>query len=133
MIHYPYLCTNQNKKHTFMNRIKKLLIRINQSRVLKYAVVIVLGITLVGFVGDNSVWSHFRNKQKIAELQSEIKMHQERYEHDQAQLRQLDRDPKAIEKIARERYFMKTDNEDIFVLSDDEHATKTTTTDETTE
>jgi cell division protein FtsB len=31
----------------------------------------------------------------------------------------LKRDPKAIEKIARERYFMKADGEDIFVLSDD--------------
>ena len=27
--------------------------------------------------------------------------------------------PKAMEKIARERYFMKADDEDIFVLSDD--------------
>jgi cell division protein FtsB len=27
--------------------------------------------------------------------------------------------PKAIEKIARERYFMKADDEDVFVLSDD--------------
>ena len=29
-------------------------------------------------------------------------------------------DPKAIARIARERYFMKADDEDIFVLSDDE-------------
>ena len=38
----------------------------------------------------------------------------------QAQIRELDNNPKAIEKIARERYFMKTDEEDIFVLSDDQ-------------
>ena len=31
----------------------------------------------------------------------------------------LDKDPKAIQKIARERYFMKADDEDIFVLTDD--------------
>ena len=31
----------------------------------------------------------------------------------------LESNPKAIEKIARERYFMKADDEDIFVLSDD--------------
>jgi cell division protein FtsB len=35
----------------------------------------------------------------------------------------LDSDPKAIEKIARERYFMKEDNEDIFVFSDDQTST----------
>jgi len=43
----------------------------------------------------------------------------------------LRRDPKAIEKIARERYFMKTDDEDIYVLSDDEKPTQKQ--DETTE
>ena len=37
----------------------------------------------------------------------------------QARIRELDRNPKAMEKIARERYFMKADDEDIFVLSDD--------------
>ena len=36
-----------------------------------------------------------------------------------ARLRELETNPKAIEKIARERYFMKADDEDIFVLSDD--------------
>ena len=42
----------------------------------------------------------------------------------------LDSNPKAIEKIARERYFMKADDEDIFVLSDDQN---TLTTHEATE
>ena len=35
------------------------------------------------------------------------------------QIRLLDSDPNAMRKIARERYFMKADDEDIFVLSDD--------------
>jgi cell division protein FtsB len=35
-------------------------------------------------------------------------------------IRQLEDNPKEIEKIAREQYFMKADDEDIFVLSDDE-------------
>lgn len=116
-----------------MNRFKGALLRVWQSRLLKYAVVIVLGVVLVGFVGENSVWSHLRNKQKIAELENEIERNMKSYEHDMKQLRELDSDPKAIEKIARERYFMKADDEDIFVLSDDLPATTATTTDETTE
>lgn len=116
-----------------MNRLKKALIRINQSRVLKYAVVIVIAVAIVGFVGENSVWSHFRNNEKIAELQAEIERFRGRYDHDMKQLRQLDSNPKAIEKIARERYFMKADDEDIFVLSDDERLPQHSNTDETTE
>jgi cell division protein FtsB len=46
------------------------------------------------------------------------------FRRDQAQIKELDRNPKAIEKIARERYFMKADNEDIFILSDDDRAPK---------
>ncbi len=102
-----------------MNRLRKVLSYIRRSRVLKYCVVIVVAVVIVGFVDENSLWAHYRNKQKINELESEIARYRHRYEQDQAQLRRLDTDPKAIEKIARERYFMKADDEDIFVLSDD--------------
>lgn len=102
-----------------MNRFSTVLNAIRRSRVLKYCVVIVVAVVIVGFVGGNSLWAHYRNKQKISELEEEIDRYRQRYEKDQEQLRRLDKDPKAIEKIARERYFMKEDDEDIFVLSDD--------------
>lgn len=117
-----------------MNRIlKRILLLFNRSRGMKYGVVAVLGAILVGFVGENSVWSHFLNCRKIAAMQIEIKNYRSIYEHDMRQLRRLDTNPKEIEKIARERYFMKADDEDIFVLSDDEPDTQTNPADETTE
>lgn len=102
-----------------MNRLKRVVNHIRRSRLLKYAVVVVAAVVIVGFVDENSVWAHYRNKQKISELEAEIDKYRKRYERDNEQLRRLDADPKAIEKIARERYFMKADDEDIFVLSDD--------------
>ena len=42
------------------------------------------------------------------------------YTTDSIRLSEIDRNPAAIEKIARERYFMKADDEDVFVLSDDQ-------------
>ena len=71
------------------------------------------------FLDDNSFWSHFKNMQRINELQEETEKYNADYRRDQARIRELDRNPKAMEKIARERYFMKADDEDIFVLSDD--------------
>ena len=53
------------------------------------------------------------------------------YERDKAKIRELDRNPKAMEKIARERYFMKTDDEDIFVLREENEDSKSITDDET--
>lgn len=116
-----------------MGRIKGILVRINSLRALKYVAVVIVGVVLVGFVGENSVWSHLSNVREIAALKAEIEHYTERYRHDDEQLRLLDRDPKAIEKIARERYFMKADDEDIFVLSDDERQPRQTASDETTE
>lgn len=115
-----------------MNRLRRTANYLRRFRGLKYAVVIVTAVVIVGFVDENSMWSNFRNKQKINELEIEIQRYKRQYERDRAQLRKLDTDPKAIEKIARERYFMKTENEDIFVLSDDMEASEQLD-DETTE
>ena len=42
------------------------------------------------------------------------------------QIRALNRNPKAVERIARERYFMKADDEDIYVMRDDSEEQPTT-------
>lgn len=101
-----------------MKKIISALERIRKYKSLKYIVVIVIATITIGFVGDNSIMSHISNVDKINELKEEISFYQKRYEHDQARLIDLKNDPKAVEKVARERYFMKNDNEDIFVLSD---------------
>ena len=101
------------------NRVKTFLLRVWHSLFFKYAVVAIIGGVIVGFLDDNSFWSHFKNMQRINELQEETEKYNADYRRDQARIRELDRNPKAMEKIARERYFMKADDEDIFVLSDD--------------
>lgn len=86
----------------------------------KYGVITIIGVVLVGFVGENSLLAHLRHKYYISSLSDEISVYNERYQNDMRQIRELNRNPKAMERIARERYFMKHDDEDIFVLSDDE-------------
>ncbi len=103
-----------------LSSVKVQLLRLWHSQFLKYAVVCIVGVLIIGFLDDNSLWNHLKNLQRIDELTEETIKYQESYERDQAQIRELNKNPKAIEKIARERYFMKEDNEDIFVLSDDE-------------
>ncbi len=109
---------------TFMKRIKTFLVKISRSKPLKYVVVATLGTVIVGFADDNSIWNHYRNKRKIAEMQDEIGRFRSQYKRDMARLKAIESNPKAVEKIARERYFMKTDEEDIFVLSDDVQQTQ---------
>ena len=113
-----YLCKRKDK--IVMKKVKTILLRILRIPALKYIVVTILAVVLIGFVDDNSVWHHIRNKQYISELEDEIAKYEELNQSNQEKIRELDSNPKAIEKIARERYFMKTDEEDIFVLSEDE-------------
>ncbi len=107
-----------------INSIRKYALLVWRSQALKYVVVCVAGVLIVGFLDENSVWSHMKNMQRIDELKEEKAHYNESYRRDQAQIRELDRNPKAMEKIARERYFMKTDDEDIFILSDDDRTPK---------
>jgi len=85
----------------------------------KYLIVIVLGVLIVGFVDENSLRQHFQNKLKIGDLQAEIERYNTQHAKDSKRLREIKSNPKAVEKVARERYFMKADDEDIFVLSTD--------------
>lgn len=85
----------------------------------KYVIVTVLGILVVGFIDDNSFVKRIQYKLKVSDLKAEIETYNERNERYKAQLKELEKDPRSIEKIAREKYFMKQDDEDIFVLSDD--------------
>lgn len=85
----------------------------------KYAIVIVVGVAYVGFIDDDSILQLIKYNLTAAELQDDIQIYNSRNEAATKELRELRTNPKSIEKIARERYFMKADDEDIYVLSDD--------------
>ncbi len=116
-----------------MKKLKDICLSIIRIKALKYVLVTILAVVLIGFVDENSVWNHMKNKQRIAELEEEINTQNEQNERNQTRIREIDRNPKAMEKIARERYFMKADDEDIFVLSDDSGKEQPQTSHETVE
>ena len=132
MINYEIFRNFANVIEKSMKKVKQILSRIYHIPALKYVVVTLIDIILIGFVDENSVWHHMVNKQRISELQEEIDAYTLQNKNDQAQIQKLDSDPKAIKKIARERYFMKADNEDIFVLSDDPQTGKSILNDDET-
>jgi cell division protein FtsB len=86
---------------------------------MKYLLVCVIGVLIIGFLDENSILSHINNMRRINDLKEEIKVYEDLNKSNKAKIRQLQENPKMMEKIARERYFMKADDEDIFVLSDD--------------
>lgn len=111
-----------------MSRINPVLNFIAHNR---YWIVIIVGSLLVGVLDDNSFMTRVQFDMQISDLHEQIDEYNSRYERDEQKLLELRRNPKAITKIARENYMMKADDEDIFVLSDDEKPE--TTNDATTE
>lgn len=107
------------EKSTFLNKTKNVVMRIVHLKYKKYVIALVLGIVIVGFLGDNSVMGHFRYKSRINALKAEIEQNRALTESNQQQIYQLQDDPKVMEKVGRERYFMHEDDEDVFVFSDE--------------
>ena len=140
-MNYELFCIFARKYRNMkiIEKVKKYSLIVWRSQVLKYAVVCVVGVLIVGFLDENSLWSHMKNRQRIDELTEEKARYNAAYQRDQAQIRELNTNPKAMERIARERYFMKADDEDIFVLRDnsadasDDSTPKSIVNDETTE
>ena len=86
----------------------------------KYLVVIFFIVLIVGFIDDNSFMHRFDRRSRMGQLRNEIEAYKEQYETADRQLREMDSDPKSIEKMARERYYMKRPGEDVFVIRDSE-------------
>ena len=86
----------------------------------KYLITIVIGMLIVGVVDENSFRKYAILRMRQNELQQEYDKFHEQYERDSLRLQALEASQRGVERIARERYFMKRPNEDIFVLSTDE-------------
>lgn len=87
---------------------------------LKYVVALAIFVVMIGFVGESSIVNRISQNQEISRLKSEIDEYNRRFEQDKKTLEALKHDPEAVKEVARSRYFMKTDNEDIFIVEDED-------------
>lgn len=88
----------------------------------KYLITGILGLAFCGFLSESSAWKLMQLDMQKEDLQKEIEHYQKQNEESLRQLESLKANPNAVEKVARERYFMKKADEDVFVLSTDEPA-----------
>ena len=69
------------------------------------------------FIDDRDfITTHFRHKEELKKLAQSKKYFQGQIAATKAELDKLKSNPSTIEKYAREKYFMKKDNEDIFLI-----------------
>lgn len=98
-----------------MNRLAKIW---NYMCCHKYLITTAVFLIIIVFIDDNNLIRRIRYQYEIITLRKEIKHYQSIYDKDTERLNELLSNPKAIEKIARERYLMKTPDEDIYIFED---------------
>jgi cell division protein DivIC len=68
------------------------------------------------FFDEKNYYAQRERQSELEGLSQKISFYEAQLAATEAQLKNLDHNPKALEKYARERYFMKRDNEDVFVV-----------------
>ena len=82
----------------------------------KYLCTIVVFLIMIGFIDTNSLMKRVENSRQISSLENMIEQYKGQYERDERRLNELDSSKQALQQFARERYFMKADNEDVFII-----------------
>ena len=86
----------------------------------KYLITLLIFGLIIGVLDDeNSLITRAKHAREISELKAEIKQYRQQYEKDSKTLKEFTTSPDALEKVAREKYLMKKENEDIYVFEED--------------
>ena len=82
----------------------------------KYILTVLIIMLIVGVVDEDSFLNRHPRRVRINTLKQEIANYKHQYNEADKKIRELENSPKAVEKIARERYHMKRADEDVFVF-----------------
>ncbi len=83
----------------------------------KIPITFVIGVLFLGVLCDHSIIDIIKLDDQKDKLQSELNEYTRQAVAAQKELNALSTSPAAVEKVARERFFMKAADEDVFVLS----------------
>lgn len=84
----------------------------------KYLLAFAIFVLSIGFIGEHCIKERIKRKYDISELQTKIADLQSTFHEDNVVLERLKNDPEEVRRIAREKYYMKSENEDVFIIED---------------
>lgn len=82
----------------------------------KYALTGIIFIVWISFFDQNKIITQFQYRSELSKLKEEKAFYQEEIEKIQSDLNDLQSNPNTLEKFAREKYLMKKDDEELFVI-----------------
>jgi cell division protein FtsB len=73
-------------------------------------------VTLTFTAGDSNLYKRYTYDEKIRSLEREIKHYKDEIEVNSRKLKDLHTDKEGLERFAREEYFMKKPDEDVYII-----------------
>ena len=86
----------------------------------KYLMAVLVFLVWLLIFDNNSLIDRVRYLKILHDMEEEKQYYMERIEEDSRRLNELKTDRDNLEKFAREQYFMKKENEDVFVIVEEE-------------
>lgn len=96
--------------------MKRLLHQIPDWLKNKYLLVGVAFAFILLFLDRNDLFTQLDRRQELRNLEKSKQYYQQEISNQRKELDALKNDPAALEKFAREKYLMKRDDEDLFLL-----------------
>lgn len=84
----------------------------------KYLITLVIFGIVIIFLDKNDLITQLDRRQELLDLQQSKKHYTTKIAAEQKELQGLKTNPATLEKYAREKYLMKRDNEELFLLSE---------------
>ena len=88
------------------------------SRVNSYVVVVAFFLFITFVVGDSNLYKRYTYDEKIRRLEREIRHYKKEIETDRKKLDDIRTNREGLERYAREEFYMKRANEDVFIIED---------------
>lgn len=99
--------------------IKEALAKFRNYLPNKYILTIVIFAVILIFVGNHSLISRLKMAHSERVKKEQLREYQDKIAETEAQIRSLDQ-PGALEKYAREEYLMHADNEDVYLINEED-------------
>lgn len=96
--------------------IKKFVDKIPSILKNKYLLTGVAFLVLMLFLDRNNLVSQYKMRKELNGLRKELKFYHDQAQSDSIELSRLTGDSLELEKLGREKYMMKRDSEDIYII-----------------
>lgn len=97
-------------------RIKHFFKKVRFYLVNKYTFVLLFFFVYLIFFDEHNLFKRYKTAQEIKRLEIEYQYYLNEIETNRNKIYQLNHDTAFLERFTREQYYMKKDNEDVFIL-----------------